>query len=245
MSRVATGVILGFVFIVALLVTAPARLLDGFIPADTLLLQGYSGTLWRGGASRALLATGSGYLHLGKVSWSLNPISLLTLTPSLHLKSSWGKQKINTELRLHSSKKIELSKLDALFSTQLLRQFLPLAVKGDISAQFDHLLLDNGLPISAQGRIVWQGGGWESNRGTVPLGSYVIDMHEGSEGGIRGDILTLSGNVTASGSIDLKGQEYSVDVLVSTGSAGNEQLQQALSLIAQAVPQGHRLKFDA
>ena len=45
------------VFFLLLLALAPARLLGFVLPADQVALSGYSGTVWRGTASRAMVAT--------------------------------------------------------------------------------------------------------------------------------------------------------------------------------------------
>ncbi len=80
------------VFLVLLLALAPARVLGVMLPPGQVALSGYSGSLWRGSASRALVATPGGWLHLGRVQWRLRPWSLLLLTPRLAVDSNWGSQ---------------------------------------------------------------------------------------------------------------------------------------------------------
>jgi len=206
-------------------------------------MQGYSGTLWRGSVSRCLLATGSGHIQLGRVRWSLSPWSLLGLSPALTIESSWGRQRVNTELRITGPDKLELSNLDVMVSVQLLRQFLPLAVSGDFSIQAEELNLEGGLPSSARGRILWHNAAWESAQGTMPLGSYAIDFQQPGGGALEGKVVTLAGPVSANGSARLLGKDYSLDILISSDRGLDEQLEQALSLIAQPVSDGRRIKF--
>ncbi len=244
MSRTAAGLALGILLVVILVATAPARLLGAFVPADRVILQGYAGTVWHGSANRALVAAGKGYIHLGQLTWSLSPWSLLGLSPVIAVESNWGKQKLNAEVRITGEQSIELSNLDALFSVQLIRQFLPLAVEGDISAQFDEFQLHEGFPTRAMGRVVWQRAAWQSAQGIAPLGTYALNILTDSSGAIQGEVITVTGEVDANGTVELKGNNYSIDILVGSKSGLNDQLKQALSLIAQPRPEGYRVAFD-
>ena len=207
-------------------------------------MQGFSGTLWRGQANRALVATGSGYIQLGRVNWSLNPLSLLTLSPSGRLDSEWGKQKVSTDLQITGPQSVELEHLDALFSIQLLRAFLPLSVGGDITVQLERLTLEKGTSTQVAGSVVWQDALWESARGVVPLGTYALELEQAPGAALNGDVITVTGAVVASGKVALTGENYSVDISVKAAPDLNEQLREALSLIAQAVSGGYRVKFD-
>ncbi len=113
MSRAAQGLALSILLLVCLIAAAPARLLLYVLPANEVIMQGFSGTLWRGQANRALVATGSGYIQLGRVHWSLNPLSLLTLSPSGRLDSEWGKQKLSTDLQITGSQSVGFEHLDS------------------------------------------------------------------------------------------------------------------------------------
>lgn len=244
MFRVAAGVATGVLFVVFLLALVPARLVNGFLPGTNVIMQGYSGTLWRGAASRCLVATGSGYLHLGRVRWSLSPLSLLTLSPSLTLESTWGRQRINTDLRISGPEDLELTDLDAMVSAQLLQQFLPLSISGDFSVQAEELYLEKGFPSRARGRLIWQNAAWDAGQGSSPLGSYAMDFEQQPGGALEGELVTISGAVSANGSVRLLGKDYSLDILVSGEGGLGSQLEQALSLIAQPVSEGYRIKFD-
>jgi general secretion pathway protein N len=214
------------------------------VPANEVIMQGFSGTLWRGQANRVLVATGSGYIQLGRVHWSLNPLSALTLSPSGRLDSEWGKQKLSTDLQITGSQSVEFEHLDGLFSVQLLRAFLPLSVGGDITVQLEHLKLESGLPRQVVGTVVWQDAVWESARGVVPLGNYALELEQAPGAALNGEVITVTGAVAASGEVTLAGDNYSVDISVKADPDLNEQLREALSLIAQTVPGGYRVKFD-
>jgi len=244
MSRLSAGLVLAVLFLACLVASAPARLLGMVLPETAIILQGYGGTIWCGRASQALLATQSGYIHLGAVHWSLKPLSLLTLSPFFEVDSSWGKQRLSGGVRISADDNIELKNLDAAFSAQLLRQFLPLAVGGEFFVQLANLQLHRGLPTAVQGRIVWQHATWESSQGALALGTYALELEQQAGGALKGTIVTIAGGVVANGDASLDGDRYSVNILVTDDAGLDSQLGQALSLIAQPVADGYRIAFE-
>ncbi len=90
LTAIAAAVLLFVVFMVS---RAPARLLTHLVSPDRLVLQGLEGTIWDGIANRALLVTDAGYLHLGRVTWDLHPLSLLLFSPSFDIDTEWGAQR--------------------------------------------------------------------------------------------------------------------------------------------------------
>jgi hypothetical protein len=244
MSRFAWGLVLALLLFVSLVVSAPARLLNLVLPPEQVLMQGFGGTLWRGSTSRALVRVGPGFLHLGAVRWSLDPMSLLSLAPRLTLSSVWGKQVISGDLVLRGAQDIDLYEFEAVVDADLLRQFAPVALTGSLSAQLDNLQLRNGLPHSGNGRLVWQNAGWQSPGGLLPLGTYALDFHQAPGEILQAEIVTVSGAVAANGTVELDNRGYRVDILVSSQMAMDAQLEQALSLIAAPEPQGYRVKLN-
>jgi len=244
MKRWHLGGILALVMTIALIYLAPARLLAVLLPGEQVLLQGYQGTLWRGSASRALVQVGTGYLHLGTVRWRLHPLSLLLLSPRLDIESKWGTQLISGELALRGGRDLDLRDFSANIAADLVRQYAPITLDGTLAAQFSLLQLREGLPYSAAGRLVWQGGGWQSPSGMRPLGSYALEVEQPAGEPLSAQVLTLSGPVQADGAVRLQEGNYQVDVLVSSMISMDPQLQQALSLIAQPESGGYRVRMN-
>ncbi|MEH6634682.1 MAG: type II secretion system protein N [Halioglobus sp.] len=244
MARFTWAIALAVLLLVSLVVSAPARLLGLFIPGQQVLMQGYSGTVWRGSASRALVQIGPGYLHLGAVQWSLDPFSILLLAPRLTLNSAWGDQLIAGEVVLRGQRDIDLHEFEAAVSADLLRQFIPVALTGTLSAQLQDLQLRDGLPHSGAGRLVWQNGGWQSPQGLMPLGTYALDFQQAPGDLLQAQVVTVSGPLDASGTAQLQGKNYAVDVQVSSQLPMDARLEQALSLIAAPESGGYRVKLD-
>lgn len=244
MSRFAIGVALTLLLLLSLLVSAPARLLNRVLPGDQVLMQGFAGTLWRGSASRCLVQVGPGYLHLGAVQWSLEPLSLLLLAPRLALNSVWGNQVISGELVLRGRQDIDLYDIEAVVAADLLRQFAPVALTGSLSMQLSSLQLRDGLPHAGEGRLVWQNGGWQSPQGLLPLGSYALEYLQAPGAALEAEVLTLSGPLQASGAAQLQGRTYQVNILLGSQAPMDTQLEQALSLIAAPESGAYRLKLN-
>jgi general secretion pathway protein N len=235
------GVGLAMLLLVVIIVSAPARLLGYFLPAEVVTLSGYSGGFWRGGVSRCLVMMPGGYLHLGTVEWSLHPLSLLLLSPSLSITSRWGQQQITGEVTIHGSQDITFEDFDANFSAGVLQQFLPVALAGELAIRVESLAIRSGESQRAEGRLVWQRGAWKSPQGVQALGSYAIDFAQQEKAPLIGELITLEGPISAEGSVQLQGRAYNVDVAVSSEGAMDSQLQRALSLLARPVENGYHL----
>ena len=246
MIHLRMGLALFILLLVILIVSAPARLLGLLVPSGDLVIHGFSGSLWRGEAAQCVVRAGHGYLNLGNVKWHLEPMSLLTLSPTIALESHWGTQAIAGVVTVRDVQDIDLdiADLDATISAKLLRQFAPLQVGGDIAVRAEHLAIRGGIPNASKGQIVWRDGAWLSSLGSIPLGSYAVDFAQPQGGALTGKVVTISGAVQAKGSIELRDRDYAVDVFVEADSGLDEQVRQALSLFAQPEADGYRIVLN-
>lgn len=237
--------VLALVLLLALLVmSAPAHLLLRLLENTPVTAQGLQGTVWQGRAARVLVTTDVGLLHLGEVSWSLRPWSLLALAPRIEVDSHWGAQRLQAEVQLRGRDDIDLENVDASFDASLIRHLAPVALQGVVSLQARQLRLRDGLPVQAQGRLLWQQAVWDSPRGMLPLGSYVLEVVQPAGGDVTGEVLTLEGPVRATGQLQLARASYSIAVLISSDGNWDPQLQEALSLLARPVAGGYDLRLE-
>jgi len=243
-SRTIRASALALLLLVCLLATAPARLLGLLLPSEMIIMQGFSGTLWRGKASRCMVQTPAGLLHLGVVKWRLSPWSVILFSPHLSLDSDWGSQTLITDLVLHGGQDVDLTALEATIPADLLRQFVPVELTGVLQLQAEILALRGGVPVEGKGRLVWLNGGWDSPSGPVPLGSYALDFSQPPDAALVGQVLTLAGEVTAQGSVELEDRSYGVDITVQSEAGLDVRLQQALSLVARPVENGFRINLN-
>ena len=243
-SRRILGLAVGLGLLVLIVANAPARVLLGVLPEQQLVLQGISGTLWHGRASRSLVAIEGGWLQLGTSEWKLSPFSLLLFAPSIQLESHWGRQTLSAQVQLRSANNIEMNDVDVRVDAALLRQYLPVGLVGDIAAQFETLKIAEGIPVNAEGRIVWEGGGWVSPQGRRALGSYAVEVNSSVQGSIVGEVITLAGDLRARGGLSLEQAQYQIDVTLDGEGLEDPQLRQALQLIAAPVDDGFRVKLE-
>ncbi len=232
MSRPLLAISLAVLLLATLVITAPARLVGIILPGEQVVLQGLAGTVWQGSAARCLVQVPGGYLHLGTARWSLSPLSLVTLAPRLAIESQWGAQSIAGVVTLHSADNLDLAEVEASLPAELARQFLPVELAGTLSVQAKSLRIEGGLPVSAEGRMVWQGAGWRAGQALRPLGSYALDFLQPPGEPLVGQVITLSGEVEAEGCVELAGRSYLVDVILAAPGLADRQLQQALHLVA-------------
>lgn len=244
MSRILGASALLVLLLICLVATSPARLLGLVLPSGQVVMQGFSGTVWDGTASRCLVRTPAGYLHLGTVSWRLSPLSLALFAPRLTLESRWGNQTLETGLVLRGGEDVDLDAFEATIPADLLRQFVPVSLAGVLSVQLEQLKLRAGWPVEGAGRLVWQSGGWNSPTGPIALGSYALDFSQPPGSALVGEVVTLSGGVSAEGSVRLEDTSYDVDITLRGEGGLDERLQQALSLMARPVDGGYRIKLD-
>lgn len=244
LSRLALAAVLVVVFLVALVVSAPARLLPLVVPGNTVSLQGLSGTVWEGSAGRCMVRLPTGHFHLGSVEWSLDPLSLLVLRPRLTVASEWGPQTLSGEVALRGARSVDVSDFEANFSAALAKQFAPLAIDGDISVQVADMAVRDGLPAGGEGRVVWQGARWLSPQGPVPLGSYALDFSQDGDAPLQGDVITLAGPMRAEGQASLDRRRYSINVLISSDEVIDGPIRHALSLMAAPEGNSYRLALE-
>ncbi|HEY7776841.1 MAG TPA: type II secretion system protein N, partial [Kineobactrum sp.] len=170
------------VLLACLAVTAPARLVALALPPGKVVAQGFSGSLWQGRASRVMVATDAGLLHLGEVHWELSPLSLLTLSPRLEISSDWGDQQLQAEVQLHGADDVTLRNLTLNADAALAQYLAPVMLRGRISFQAEYLDVRNGLPVGAQARVLWRQAAWDSPRGLLALGDYALDLQQAPGG---------------------------------------------------------------
>jgi hypothetical protein len=172
------------------------------------------------------------------------PWSLLRLAPTVQVSSVWGDQRASLELRLEGES-LRIRGLDMNLDAGLLKQVLPVELKGRLGILFDEILVSAGDLLRADGRLVWQGAAWQSPGGRRVLGNYVATFTSPASQQVNASIDTLSGPVKATGTVSLSQRRYAVDLYIeSSGQELDAALAQALSLIASPEENGYRLRLD-
>jgi len=244
MSRAGPAAVAG-ALLLALSVTAPARLVAHFLPPEQVRAQGFSGSLWSGAAASVAVSLNGSWLQLGALRWELAPLSLLLLSPRVKLESEWGRQRFEADISRSPGGDLRLRDAGAGFSADLVKRWLPVQLGGALDLAVRDLRLRDGIPREGRGRLVWREAFWVGDRGGRALGNYLLEFSVPGERRLSGTISTLSGPVTVEGVLVLTGGEYTVDVRLASERGFGADIGSALQLVAVPTGDGYRLKFSS
>lgn len=232
-------------FFLMLLVTAPARLASWLVPAEQVYLGGLDGTIREGRAATAAVAVPGGWLRLGRLHWHLSEWSLLMLSPRLQFESQWGQQRLKGLLSVAPTGTLKLHQLDSRFAAELVRQLLPVQLRGEFSLLANNVVIRNGAPEAGRGRLLWQRGLWLGNSSSQALGDYLLEFTIDGPMQARGKVSTLQGPVQVAGTVALSERRYAIDLSLRSESGFGPELGSALQLMAAPVENGYQLSFSA
>lgn len=224
-------------------VTLPARLLPLLVKTDPLLVSALSGTVWSGRAGRAVLVTDAGPVHLGSLRWRLRPLSLLLFSPRIAVDAQWGQQQLRAEFQERDGV-LRLKDVDAKLDARLLRQLVPIELRGRMGLEFARLDLGAGTIEHADGRLLWQEAAWVSPGGARPLGTFLAVLNTAAPGQVSATLQTLAGPVRVEGGATVNGLDYAVNARISTTGPMDPELERALSLVASPGENGYLLRLD-
>ncbi len=78
----------------------------------------------------------------------------------------------------------------------------------------------------------------------MPLGSYALDLQQLDGEPLRGEIVTLTGTLEASGGLMLDDRRYSLNILMRSEDELEPQMQEMLGLIATPEGEKYRISVD-
>ena len=234
----------GFAMAIALLVTfltinAPARLLPLVMPSD-LVLDGMTGTLWRGSAARSVVLVQQKRVALGETRWQLDPWSLATLRPRLTFETVWGGQSLSGRVAFDVSGRVALDNVEARLTVDFLRQLIPLYVGGRLDGRLARVEIDRDGSVRARGRVDWLGAAWKSAAGDVRLGNYRLDITS-DEGRTLGRVTTFAGPLQVAGDLTLANARYAINLDLSGPGTRNQALVDAFQLLASPTARGYEI----
>ena len=233
------------ILVACLLVQMPARTI-GLILPDSLQLEGFSGSFWRGQAARSRVVIGDKAFHLGHLSWRLSPHTLMFLSPSFDLHTRWGAQTVDMQLQLTPSA-VRLSNVDTKLDVRFVRQLMPLYTGGVLLVDLDYLEVAAGRAPEIAGVILWEQAVWTARGRDVGLGNYQIafaaPLGADAETAV-GEVTTASGALIAEGRVSFSPSQYDVNVSLSGPALDNQALRDALQLMAVPTDRGLRIEIS-
>lgn len=210
-------------FLLALFITAPASILTNIvqISAPGVWLGKPKGSLWQGEVDQAIITIQGGSLSLGKVQWSINPLSLLRLSPSASINAERLGQSLSMLVAVYPNASLELTEVKGEFPLSVMESWAPILVDGHVFFDIPKLQVKTQTIQHLEGvfnlrKITWQGGDVPMLLGHYQAGISMADETINISLQDQQAGLGLKGAITAT----LSGQ-YQMDLQLTEGQGLN------------------------
>ncbi len=222
--------------VLGLVIFFPARVAYHWFAPQSVSLAGIEGSIWSGSAREAQ-ASG---IYLRDVVWRMRPLALFSGKLGYELKASPSGGFVEGKVGLGIGGSVLLSDLKAALSLQELQQSTGIpGLNGKVNANFERLLLEDGIPLAADG--------------VLEVADLVAPMILGSSiGGYRAEFFTQESGVMASvedtnGIVDLAGSlqissdgDYQFIAQLAAKNSTPAILRQQMALLGSANERGQR-----
>lgn len=168
-----------------------------------LALSGVTGTIWNGRASLASLPRPEREYALGQLSWSLSPLSLLTLSPCAHVITNLPGQEFEGDVCSGSGGAMKLRKADISFPVALVQTKLPIPIQGQFSSHIDEMELRGDVLLKLKGKLTWNGARVNTGANWLDIGSYAAEFTDNGNNGISATFFHLAGPVDVDLQVEL------------------------------------------
>ena len=229
------------IFLVALVVTFPARVAYHLISSPYLAMNGISGTVWSGTA-REFSTNG---VYLRKLEWQMRPLRLFAGRAVYVVSGSPASGFFDSEVSVALDGSLTLTNLRASMPLQMFERAVGVpGLRGNASMQLERLELVNGRASAADGFV-------DVDNLVVPM------LNRGSLGGYRAEFYTQNNGILASvedtdGAVDLAGtltlrpdKSYEFLGYVTANSRTSESIQQRLRFLPKTdQPNQHEIRLE-
>ena len=226
-------------FVLFALATLPARVVVKPLASRGIIVNGVTGTLWKGTAQ--VVQTGA--INLGSVEWDMSALPLLTGRVVADVKLTRADGFAQANVTAAASGRIALSELVASLPLSALpRSVAPPGWLGKLNVKLASLVISNGWPASAAGTVeVLDLIG--PPRQPAAMGSYKLTFPEQAPPDVLAGALTdISGPLQIAGTLELKAADrsYVINGLVATRPDASPQLSNSLQFLGPPDAQGRR-----
>jgi len=243
-SRLLWGFGLVLLFLLLLLITAPATVLtrtaSSMVPG--LGFSGVSGSLWQGNVT--LLRYDA--IALQNLRWQLSPWQLLLGRAAVQIEFNDGlDQRGQGALIISAGGAIEARDVSLQTSAQALQPLVRLtgvSLGGNLQLDLATLSLHSNRFEQMQGRLVWQQAVIRTPLGEPRLGSYAVDLGSDGEGGVNANLTDIEGVLGLTGQLHLNTRGYTLDASVRRDLP--EELDRFFRVIAQPVGDRYQLRWE-
>lgn len=224
-------------FVLALLVTMPARVAYHWFAPPELKLSGISGSVWNGRAAEGA----AGGLYFADLAWRFRPASLFTGRAACAVSARPAGGRLQGEVAIgFAGNSMLLRDLAAALPLTVLSGVVPMeGVDGDIDLDFSRLRFDDGFPTEAAGTLLIRNLVLRPVSGRA-LGDYRAVLETGDDG-ITGTVEDVSGVLELSGTAVVRpDRSYSFTGRVAATPEAPSALVEQLQYLGSADAQGRR-----
>lgn len=184
--------------IIGLISTFPARVAYQWFAPGELKLGGISGSIWRGAAAQG----SAGGVYLTNIKWRFRPLGLLTGKLQFATSGNPASGFFDADIALGAGGSFTLSDVAAAVPLSALADAFPLSgIEGDVSLQFEELVIKGGVPVEATGTISIANL-VSRYLAPTPLGDFRAEFQTADDG-ILGSVEAVSGVLELAGTIRL------------------------------------------
>jgi len=199
-----------------------------------LWLGGVTGTLWDGRASGAQIDMGNKAIPLGELTWKLNPLSLLTLSPCIKFSSDYPGQMASGKLCQSITGKTKVKDTSFEGPVALISGLIPDAdVSGKASLQVANGEFSGAKIHKLQAQMSWEQASVNIMDKWITFGTFGAKLSE-ANGGVKAKITDVDGPYK----VDLDAswnasKGWGVSGTVVPGPGSSPDVQQGLQVIAE------------
>lgn len=185
--------VLYFIYLVAAKTPAAWAAWSIHSAAPNVWLTGVSGTLWNGVARGSQVDLASSSLPLGELRWTLNPWSLLALSPCIAFETSIAGQLASGEACHSLTGTTRVKDMVVEAPVAVVAELLPMPAAGQFSLQVVSASFDTEKVKHIEGSASWQNARVNPDEGWLSLGSFGATLSAADDGGVKAEIIDLEG----------------------------------------------------
>ena len=224
------------VFLLVLVVTFPARVAYQWFAPPDIQLSSISGSIWNGSAAEGL----AGGAYLRDISWRLQPAKLFSGALAFQTSANPASGSMNADVAMGLSGSLALTDLVGNVPLDLVHNaFQQAGISGDVSLQFSRLVLENGLPVDADGSVT-VANFFARDLSASVLGDYRAVFQSGGDV-VTGSVEDVSGVLDISGTITINSdRSYSLIGEVAALPGAPPSIEQQLRFLGSPDERGMR-----
>ena len=234
------------VFVVGVVALFPARVAYKWFVPDVVQMSGIEGTAWSGRAAEI----SAGGVYLRDLDWQVSPVRLLTGALAIRVEATPPTGFIEAHVAFGFGGTVRISDLNGSIPLQLfanpLQQLGLAGLSGSSSAQFELIVIRDGLPTEAEGTFaVASLVAPTIDRDLTVLGSYRAEFMTTDSGIVAsvedaGAVFDLAGSLTISAD-----RTFLFLGQIAATSQTPEKLRQRLRFLGSANDRGqHEIRFE-